>query len=145
MPLSLKTVKGVVTLTWSSPTMEASWKIRPQMTEMEMMDTLCRVVIFVNSQNRELGKMEYELLGDASAAGMSGEGNAPASSASQPGTQAPAQAGRILMGPPATVSDRPSDGGVPQGNIDFTSLPTTTVPAELQQTWEMAPPEEMTW
>lgn len=141
MPLTLKTVKGVVNLIWSSPTMEASWKLRPSMTEAEMVDTLCRVVIFVNSQNRELGKMEYELLGTPAPTV-----SAPASTTMSPAAdEAPAGAGRILMPPPSQVGDRPSDGGPPQGNIDFGALPTTTVPAELQQVWDMMPPEEMTW
>ncbi len=144
MPLSLKTVKGVVSLAWSSPessnlTMEASWKIRPSMTEAEMLDTLCRVVIFVNSQNRELGKMEYELIKPQDAAPSTSPISTPAVPVE---TAIP---GKILMMPPSQVGDRPSDGGVPQGNIDFGSLPTTSVPAELQQIWEMAPPEEMTW
>jgi hypothetical protein len=138
MPLKLKTVKGVVTLTWSSPTMEASWKIRPTMTEAEMMDTLCRVVIFVNSQNRELGKMEYELLGTPS------DGAVTTTAPEQAGASTP-PVGRIQMLPPSAVGDRPSDGGPPQGGIDFTSMPTTTVPEALQATWDIMPPEEMTW
>lgn len=142
MPLSLKTVKGVVSLTWSSPTMEASWKIRPSMTEAEMMDTLCRVVIFVNSQNRELGKMEYELIKPQAAAA------APVPPAAQ-GSATPAPetgtTGRILMQPPQAGNDRPSDGGPPAEKSMFEALPTTTVPAELQSIWEMAPPEEQSW
>lgn len=147
MPLSVKTIKGVVTLTWSTPTMEASWKISPSMPEAEVMDTLCRVVIFVNSQNRqhqkEVAKLEYELLETPQNAAAAPALPAPSETATSAGANS--QAGRILMPPPSQVGDRPSDGGPPKGGIDFASMPTTTVPAELQQFWEMAPPEEMTW
>lgn len=138
MPLKMKTVKGIVTLTWTSPTMEASWKIRPSATEEEIVSTLSRVLVFVKSQT---GSVTAQMNPTAPAPAL-GAGQATATTATDPGSTDP---GRVLMMPPVSLSDRPSDGGPPKGEIDWGSMPTTTVPAELQGTWEMAPPEEMTW
>lgn len=142
MALTMKTVKGVVTLTWTTPTMEASWKVRPQMEEAEILDTLERVVRFVRTQNGEpTFPVRYP--------------DAPgAPSAMTPGiplpqptpAPGPSTAPRVPMMPPASLSDRPSDGGRP-GNQEFwESMPTLAVPEHLAREssggWEMIPPGE---
>lgn len=145
MSLSLKTVKGVMTLTWSSPTMEASWKIAPQMTEEEMLGTLTQMVSFVRQQRgatqMEIAKLETEL-GMRPAAPATAPSPVPAPSATPVPPTGP---GKILMGPPTTLTDAPAGGAPARSDVDWSSMPSTTVPEHLQKAWEMVPPEEQSW
>lgn len=147
MSLTMKSVKGVLTLTWESPTMEASWKIPKDSPEETIIDTLDRVVRFVKMQRGEPIGPNWPLTTpaldirpattDSSSTAQQGSG------AMSPGS--PQSGNRIQMMPPTSLSDRPSDGGPTQDANAWQSLPTTTVPASLQGTWEIMPPEEMTW
>lgn len=154
MPLTWKTVKGQTTLTWESPTMGAFWKIRPDMTDEEIAETLTNVVRTITGvtmdRDKRINELETEL------------GIVPTTPATSPGTVVPsatggtapsaapvpvppAQPGKILMGPPSSVGDAPAGGPPPQGGVDFSALPTTTVPEHLQAAWEVVPPEQQSW
>jgi len=138
MTLSLKTVKGVVTLKWESPTMEASWKIRPQMSEGEMLQTLERVTQFVRAQyGQTLAGSPMPSAASAMAAGIPETPIAPA----LPQTEV----GKILMAPPTALSDAPA-GGLPPVNKEFwESMPTLEVPGNLAPSWEMDPDAGAGW
>jgi len=143
--LTWKTVKGTTTLTWESPTMGAFWKIRPDMTDEEITEILTNVVRTITgvSMDREkrINELETELGIVPTTPAITPTVNAP----SVPQPVPPAEPGKILMGPPSALSDAPAGGAPPQGGVDFSSMPTTTVPEHLQKAWEMVPPEEQTW
>jgi hypothetical protein len=128
--------------------MEASWKIRPKATEEEILSTLERVIRFVRSQNQQdavaISELERDLGVPVTTAATSS--TTPTATAASPsaaaGTGGLDSAPRVQMMPPGSLSDRPSDGGPTQDNFGWGSMPTTTVPAHLQQAWEIIPPGE---
>jgi len=140
--LSLKTIKGVVTLKWESPTMEASWKIRPSMTEVEMLETLERVTQFVRAQYGQ-APMAMGMLRTNSPTSLT----TTTVSATSAGTASIPQGepGKILMAPAAALSELPA-GGLPPVNKEFwESMPTLEVPGNLAPSWEMDPDAGSGW
>lgn len=146
MPLKIQTVKGVTTLKWTSrdETQSAEFRILPSMTEEEKINSLIRAAAFIGKQ-----------------AGLMPETATPGSSTSPAASATTATTSGAITIPPAvaalssptpmpptlnsrTFSDRPSDGGPPQGSMDgkfWESMPTATVPGHLSTPqgggWEM--------
>lgn len=151
--LTIKTVKGVTTLTWESPTMGAFWKIRPEMTDEEIIEVFTNVVTTMKGVGMDRAAKIFELetelgmippvaaAGPTQKAALSPAVTPPTANA---GTVAPvAQPGKILMMPPTTLDGAPAGGAPAQGGVDFSALPSDRVPGHLAGSWEMAPPEEM--
>jgi hypothetical protein len=144
MALSLKTVKGVVHLMWSTPAMEAQWKIRPNMSEKEILETLERVIQFVRTQNGEIAALAAEIRGTSAPVSVSPAEQATATTAGASPT--PPAGSRVPMMPPASLSDTPAGGPPPRDGFSWDQFPTTVVPEHLASAtgggWEMIPPGE---
>lgn len=149
MPLKLKTTNGMMTLTWikDDQTAEAAWRIPKDATDEEVISLLRRALSHIQNQSEA-----PTVLFDADAFDLTMRKDVSATtattSASTRTTSAPTTDGaiHIPMGPPASLSDKPSDGGPPQGSMGsqfWESMPTKEVPGQLAMEWEMAPPEEM--
>lgn len=156
MSLTIKTAKGVTTLTWESPAMGAFWKIRPDLTDEEIIEVLTNMVITMKGSQMDREARIFELeteLGiaqnpaaapPATSAGLTPPVRTITSSAARTTVPPPpAKPGTIMMMPPASLSDMPADGGPATQGVDFSALPSTEVPGHLSKDWQMAPPEEM--
>lgn len=160
MSLTIKTVKGVTTLTWESPTMGAFWKIRQGMTDEEIIEIFTNVVTTMKGVGMDRAAKIFELeteLGmvpplaaqGPTAAGPAARPTSPAASgraqatATAPTAEPAAQPGKILMMPPTTLDGAPAGGAPANNGVDFSALPSDRVPGHLASDWEMAPPEEM--
>jgi len=153
MSLKVRTLKGVTTLTWESPTMGAFWKIRPEMTDEEIIEVLTNVVITMKGARMDREARIFELeteLGIAVPTAASGPA-APTTGSPTPRTASagpagsvvpPAEPGKILMMPPSSLGDAPA-GGAPANQDLWSGLPSDAVPDHLSKDWSMAPPEEM--
>lgn len=145
MPIKVSVRNKVMTLTWSNEdqTMEAAWRLTPEASDEEIVSTLKRAMTFIDSQMpgqespSDLDGFDLIMRRDASAT------TATTSAPTSPATDAI----RIPMTSPAALSDRPADGGPPQGGFSWDAMPTTSIPPELaanpEHGWEMMPPEEM--
>lgn len=152
MALTWKTVKGVTTLTWESPTMGAFWKIDPTMDDEQVAEILTGVVLTLKGvkMNREqkINALEQELGIVPTQAVTPPAGTPAAAPAASAGTAVPvppATPGKILMMPPSSLGDAPAGGAPVSNGNDWSAMPTTTVPEHLQKAWEMIPPEEKPW
>lgn len=144
MSLTIRSLKGDTKITWVSEDQatEASWTIKKDMTEEQGWKILTKATVFIGKQ---LGMMPETMAGP-----MGGTGSASAPAAPIPtGSTQPSQ--RVQMMNPASLPDRPSDGGPPTGAMDQTfwgSMPTAEVPGHLaasEHAWEMDPDSTGGW
>lgn len=145
MPLKLKTTNGMMTLTWikDDATAEASWRIPKDATDEQVVSLLRQALSHIQNQGQQtvlfdVDGFDLTMRRDASATTATTSG----SSGTTPATDG---AVHIPMGPPASLSDRPSDGGPPQGSMGsqfWESMPTKEVPGQLAADWQMIAPEE---
>lgn len=148
MPLKLKTTNGMMTLTWikDDATAEASWRIPKDATDEQVVSLLRQALSHIQNQGQQMVLFDvdgFDLTMRKDASATTGASPASSRTASTPTTDGTI---RIPMGPPASLSDKPSDGGPPQGSMGsqfWESMPTKEVPGQLAAEWEMAPPEEM--
>jgi hypothetical protein len=142
MPLKLTTNgRGEVKLTWTAigEEMEASWKLKSSDDEDKILEVLTKAVRFIRVQRGEQLAAEKNL---------EAEIYAPMN----PEPEVPADAPRIVMGPPSAVGDRPSDGGPPPiSTFNWKDMPTGNIPTEVANReyapgksygWEMIPESE---
>ncbi len=149
MSLTVRSVKGVLTLTWKvdteAQTMEASWKIRPSMTEQEKLDTLVKATVFIG---RQMGAMPESIqipgAGTATPSAIATPPNPPETSG--PNSSGSSK-GTILTPTAMTLAGKPSDGG-PAARYDekfWQDMPTNMVPGHLASSWEMDPDGSAGW
>lgn len=151
MPLKMSSNSKGTWITWESEDdrRSATFKIKATDTDQEILATLIKATRFISAQMEQPAQLDLEIM--STTPGVS----APATATGAVKHLAPAiaapvaadpNAPRVPMMPPASLSDRPSDGG-PTSTFGWSSMPTTTVPAELAAPqaggWEMIPPGEM--
>lgn len=155
MPLKVSSNTKGTWITWETPdeSLSATFRIKPEMSEEEILKTLVKAVIFIGNQMgimaAEIAELELAIMGSTAptAATATASETTPArtagSAAAPPGLST---AQRVPMMPPASLSDLPN-GGVPITTFGWGSMPTRSVPAELAAPeaggWEMIPPEEL--
>jgi len=138
MPLKYTNRANALTILWTSQdaTRTASFQIPKQGTDKEQVEALVKALGFLVSQT---GATVPTPGSAVPARSVSPSGATPAPSAASPAHQVP-------MMPPASLSDRPSDGGRPQNFEFWESMPTMAIPQALAQEpgggWEMIPPGE---
>lgn len=147
MPLSFRNTKTDLVIAWESEdkSRTATFKVPKQAPEEEQVAAMQRALNYLAMQTG-VALTVARTLPHAPEGVSPTTGTTPTIPLTtfDPG---PSTAGRIPMMPPASLSDRPSDGGRP-GNVEFwESMPTTQLPAMLQSEkaggWEFIPPEEM--
>lgn len=143
MPLKFTNRATGLTILWENEdrTRTATFVIPKQTSEREQVEALLKAVGFLG--------LQVGIVSAAAAAPSTSAPTEPAGTVSAvPAATAPAPSGPLVpMMSPASLSDRPADGGRP-GNFEFwQSMPTMAVPEHLagdaQGGWEMIPPEEM--
>lgn len=155
MPLKVSTRNKTVIITWENPdqSQSAEFRIRPTMTEEEMLEVLVKATTFIAKQMGEISsqieELELEIKGAVSGsdAGAAPDGFAlqtasvPSVKQDSAATAPDPNAPRIPMMPPVSLSDQPA-GGPPVSTFGWSDMPTMHVPPELAQSWEMIPPGE---
>jgi hypothetical protein len=130
-------------ITWEAEdqSLSATFRIKPEMTDEETIQTLARAVNFIATQMGVMGTALVTMPSSATqtpsftkASGIA----SPAGAVSPPDPNAP----RVPMMPPASLSDQPA-GGAPVDAFGWSSLPTHSVPGNLAGDWEMIPEGEM--
>jgi hypothetical protein len=144
MPLKVSTRNKTVIITWENPdqSQSAEFRIRPTMTEEEMLEVLVKATTFIAKQMGEISSQIAEL--ELEITGTTPGPSAPATTALQapaPVQPADPSAPRIPMMPPVSLSDQPA-GGPPVSTFGWSDMPTMHVPPELASSWEMIPPGE---
>lgn len=140
MPLKVSSNAKGTWITWEAidESQTSTWRIKTEMTDPEMLAVLVKAATFIgkelNLMTLEIAELEAAIRGTAPA----GQSTQPTST---PAASAPPGALQIPMMPPASLSDLPN-GGPPVQTFGWASMPTTTVPAELAQDWEMIQPGE---
>ena len=148
MPLKISSNTKGTWITWETPdeSLSATFRIKPEMDDSEILKTLVKATVFIS---RQMGEMEAEI--SLLEAEIFGAAAAPQSSPASPGHgtaasvsegHVPSAATRIAMPDPAKLSDRPSDGGPVNSHFGWGSAPTQQVPARLAGEWELIPPGE---
>lgn len=159
MPLRVSSNNKGTWITWETPdeSLSATFRIKPEMSEEEILKTLVKAVIFIGNQMgimaTEIAELELAIMGSVpgtpstmtTTTGTTLSTARPASAATGSAPVDP-NAQRVPMMPPASLSDLPN-GGVPITTFGWGSMPTTSVPAELAAPeaggWEMIPPGEL--
>lgn len=145
MPLKVSSNSTGTWITWEKPdeSVSTTYRLKTKMTDEEILKTLVRAVTFISREmgllQAEIAQLELEIMGTPPGGETASVTLTPAS-APAPTATAPS-ASPIPMMPPASLSDRPADGG-PVTTFGWDSMPTTTVPQHLQQAWEIIPPGE---
>jgi hypothetical protein len=153
MPLKVSSNNRGTWITWTTPdeSVSSTFRINPEAPDEKILEVLFKATRFIAAQMGslavEIAELELEIMGTTP--GPSAHATAmDAVKRPAPATAAPAvadpNAERILMTP--AKSDLPA-GGVPITTFGWSSMPTTSVPAELAAPdaggWEMIPPGEM--
>lgn len=149
MPLKMSSNARGIWITWEAPDESRSmtYRIKPEMDDADMLRILTRAVVTIGKEmgetNLEIAELEMVIRGPNAASTGAGSASSPAATAGPPTDP---NAERIPMTSPASLSDRPSDGG-PVSTFGWGSMPTTSVPAPLADPknggWEMIPMEDM--
>lgn len=144
MPLKVSSNNKGVWITWESPdeSQSATFRIKPEMDEAEMLAMLVKATTFIAKQmgeiSQQIAELEMELLG--------GTTPSPASSVKPASIPTPPGAPRIQMMSPASLSDAPA-GGAPVhfgwGETPPRASGGPQVPGHLAGEWELIPPGEM--
>lgn len=137
MPLKLTkaTKTGELVFTWTADdgSFDATWRVKAESEEDEILDTLTKVVRFVRTQRAETIAQVQEIE-DFLRTDSEGEWKTAPT--------VPAEAERIPMGPPR-ASDLPSDGGPVNGWAVMASRPQIpATSANGPMGWEYIPPGE---
>ena len=149
MPLKVSSNSTGVWITWEMPdeSMSATFRIKTKASDEEILRTLVKATTFIAKQmgeiDLEIAELELAIRRPNAASTGVGSVSSPAATAGPPTDP---NAERIPMTSPASLSDRPSDGG-PVSTFGWSSMPTVSVPSSLADPkgggWEMIPPGEM--
>lgn len=140
MPLKFTNRATGLTILWENEdrTRTMTYVIPKQVPEREQVQALMRAVGFLGLQ---VG------IAPPTAAPTVAAPAATTISTAAAGAAASTSAPQVPMMPPASLSDRPADGGRPSNFEFWESMPTVSVPPQLageaQGGWELIPPEEM--
>ncbi|SRR6266576_2434319 len=138
MPLKFTNRANALTILWTSEdaTQTASFQVPKQATDKEKVESLVKALGFLVAKTGAAVPSIPTTMTPADTAPTA----IPTGTPPSPGP-------RVQMMPPASLSDRPSDGGRPNNAEFWESMPTTAVPQNLAVSddggWEMMPPEEM--
>lgn len=142
MPLKYSNTKTALKIEWTSPdeTQTASFQIPKQATDEQQVRALLKALAFLGAQTGVVPPVPT-----AATATTSGTTSArTAESAAVP--PGPSTAPRVPMMPPASLSDRPADGGPPPNAQFWETMPTAQVPSHLalgaDSGWEIIPEGE---
>jgi len=156
MPLKVSSNSKGTWITWTTPdeSVSSTFRVNPEAPDEKILEVLFKATRFIAAQMGalavEIAELELEIMG-TTAAPTPQPALGPASRMTTTTTTAPSgpsmadpNAERILMTP--AKSDLPA-GGVPITTFGWSSMPTTSVPAELAAPeaggWEMIPPGEL--
>lgn len=163
MPLKVSSNQDSLWVTWTSPDEDrtSTFRIRKTDPDEEVLKKLVRLTRFIASQmdeqTLEIAELELAIRGTAAPTqrlALEGVDRTTGTTATTslttpalgPSTADP-NAPKILMTPPASLSDQPAGGPPPISTFGWGSMPTVSVPAELAAPaaggWEMIPPEEL--
>lgn len=161
MPLKVSSNTKGTWITWETPdeSLSATFRIRPEMPEDEMLGVLVKATTFIANQMgimaSQIAELELAIMGSGASPAENRTPN-PAMTTGMTSLQATPNPGpstadpnalRVPMMSPASLSDKPSDGGPANDHFGWSSMPTTSVPPELADPkaggWELIPPGEM--
>lgn len=145
MPLKYSNTKTALKIEWTSPdgTQAASFQIPKQATDEQQVKALLKALAFLGAQT---GVVPPAPAGaPVTPSTIQTATPAPPSPAGGP-TSGPVTAPRVPMMPPASLSDRPADGGPPPNAQFWETMPTAQVPSHLalgaDSGWEIIPEGE---
>lgn len=143
MPLKVSSNSKGTWITWETPdeSVSSTFRIKPEDEDEKVLAILFKATRFIAAQMGamavEIAELEMEIRGTGEVATTSP--TAPVETARATDPNAP----RIPMMSPASLSDKPADGGPVNTEFGWASMPTTSIPEPLASQWEMIPPGEM--
>lgn len=142
MPLKYSNTKTALKIEWTSPdeTQTASFQIPKQATDEQQVKALLKALAFLGAQTGVVPPATTTATPPTTAPSVTSP--TTGSVTSTPGGAAP----RVPMMPPASLSDRPADGGPPPNAQFWETMPTAQVPSHLalgaDSGWEIIPEGE---
>lgn len=137
MPIKYTNTAKALKIEWANEdaSQTASFSVPKQASETDQVKALLKAVGFLATQTGVIPP------NGASSAASPTPNSVPPTPVNA-GPTMPAVGPRVQMMPPASLSDLPAGGLPAKGDVDWTQMPTTTVPQHLTGAWETIPPDE---
>lgn len=142
MPLKYSNTKTALKIEWTSPdgTQTASFQVPKEAPDETQVKALLKALAFLGAQTGVVPPVTTTATPPTTAPSVTSP--TTGSVTSTPGGAAP----RVPMMPPASLSDRPADGGPPPNAQFWETMPTAQVPSHLalgaDSGWEIIPEGE---
>lgn len=135
MPIKYTNTAKALKIEWANEdaSQTASFSVPKQASETDQVKALLKAVGFLGIQTGVVPATFNPTTGGSSTAPQGSGATTPATPSTGP---------RVQMMPPASLSDLPAGGLPAKGDVDWTQMPTTTVPQHLTGAWETIPPDE---
>lgn len=149
MPLKVSSNNKGTWITWETPdeSVSSTFRIKPEDDDEKVLAILFKATRFIAAQMGamavEIAELEMEIRGGAPTDASAMRSTPRTATTAAPATAVDPNAPRIPMMSPASLSDKPSDGGPVNPEFGWASMPTNAIPEPLAGQWEMIPPGEM--